>query len=253
MKNLFKSIVVCGLFALIGGIITSCTPDQGDDYKGPPVLEVGEANVINALRVEIPLNAKKLTSIGYKVVAEGENAPSSAMMVFRSGKKIEGCPSMLSLSGDDGLDLGKNFTVHIAATISDTEFYNNGEVLTVSFSTPNEWTDGDVYIKRRTSEGAEVVVNFPDVVKQRGHLIKWGIANIAMINYYGDEPLPAKLHSNDNVYPASLIKRDTVLNINHFNAYQRNEKGEIGYYYFAGYNPDGTLRIEECSPNDPMV
>ena len=245
-------VIVALLFAG-SALMTACTPDQGDDYKGPPVLEVGEPNVINALKVEIPLNAKKLTSVGYKVVAEGEKAPSSAMMVFRSGKKIDGCPSMLLLSGDDGLDLGKNFTVHIAAAISDTEFYNNGEVLTVEFTTPNEWTDGDVYVKRRTSEGAEVVVLFPEEVKQRGHLIKWGIANIAMIHYYGDEPLPMKLHSNDNVYPASLIKRDTVLNINHYNAYQRNEKGEIGYYYFAGYNPDGTLRIEECEPTDPMV
>ena len=254
MKNIFsKLMVIVALLFAGSALMTACTPDQGDDYKGPPVLEVGEPNVINALKVEIPLNAKKLTSVGYKVVAEGEKAPSSAMMVFRSGKKIDGCPSMLLLSGDDGLDLGKNFTVHIAAAISDTEFYNNGEVLTVEFTTPNEWTDGDVYVKRRTSEGAEVVVLFPEEVKQRGHLIKWGIANIAMIHYYGDEPLPMKLHSNDNVYPASLIKRDTVLNINHYNAYQRNEKGEIGYYYFAGYNPDGTLRIEECEPTDPMV
>ena len=104
MKNFFKSLMVCGLFALMGGIITSCTPDNGGDYDGPPVLEIGEPNVINALKVEIPLNAKKLTSIGYKVVAEGENAPSSAIMVFRSGSKIEGNPEMLALSGDDGLD-----------------------------------------------------------------------------------------------------------------------------------------------------
>ena len=253
MKHFFKTLCICGLFALIGGLVSSCTPDQGDDYKGPPVLEVGEPNVISAFKVEIPLNAKKLTSVGYKLVAEGENAPSSAMMLFRTGKKVDGCPSMLTITGNDGLELGQTFKLYIAATISDSEFYNDGEILSVEFTTPNEYADEDVYIKRTTTEGGEIVVQFPEKVKQRGHLIKWGIANIAMINYYGDEPLPAKLHSNDNVYPASLIKRDTVLNINHYNAYQRNEKGEIGYYYFAGYNPDGTLRIEECSPNDPMV
>ena len=254
MKNFFKSLVVCGLFALMGGVITSCTPDQGteDDYNGPPVLEVvGEPNVINALKVEIPLNAKKLTSIGYKVVAEGENAPTNAMMVFRSGSKIDGNSTMLTLTGDDGLDLDKTFTVYIAATISDTEFYNNGEMLTVQFTTPDEWTDGDVYVKRRMANGAEVVVKFPEVLK--GKRIKWGIANIAMLEYYGQAPMPAKLHSNDQVYPASLIARDTTLMITHENAYARNEKGEIAYYYFAGYNPDGTVKYLECDPNDPKV
>ena len=254
MKNFFtKMMVIVAMLFAGSALMTACTPDQGDDYKGPPVLEVGEPNVISAFEVEIPLTAKKLASVGYKLVAEGENAPSSATILFRSGKKVDGCPSSITITGDDGLELGQTFKVFFAATISETEFYNNGEILSVEFTTPNNYADKDVYVKRRTSEGADIVVNFPEDVKQRGHLIKWGIANIAMINYYGDEPLPAKLHSNDNVYPASLIKRDTVLNINHFNAYQRNEKGEIGYYYFAGYNPDGTLRIEECSPNDPMV
>ena len=254
MKNLFTKLMVIVAMLFAGSaLMTACTPDQGDDYKGPPVLEVGEPNVISAFEVEIPLTAKKLASVGYKLVAEGENAPSSATILFRSGKKVDGCPSSITITGDDGLELGQTFKVFFAATISETEFYNNGEILSVEFTTPNNYADKDVYVKRRTSEGADIVVNFPEDVKQRGHLIKWGIANIAMINYYGDEPIPAKLHSNDNVYPASLIKRDTVLNINHFNAYQRNEKGEIGYYYFAGYNPDGTLRIEECSPNDPMV
>ena len=252
MKNFFtKMMVIVAMLFAGSALMTACTPDQGDDYKGPPVLEVGEPNVINALKVEIPLNAKKLVEIGYKVVAEGENAPASAMMVFRSGSKVSGNTSMLTLTGDDGLDLGKKFTVYIVATISSTEFYNNGEMLTVEFTTPNDYADDAVYVKRRMANGAEVVVNFPPQLK--GKRIKWGIANIAMLEYYGQAPIPAKLHSNDQVYPASLIARDTVLMITHENAYQRNEKGEIAYYYFAGYNPDGTVKYEECSPNDPKV
>lgn len=252
MKNIFsKLMVIVALLFAGSALMTACTPDQGDDYKGPPVLEVGEPNVINALKVEIPLNAKKLTSVGYKVVAEGENAPATALMVFRSGSKVEGNPSKLTLTGDDGLDLGKTFTVYIVATISDTEFYNNGEMLTVEFTTPNDYADDNVYVKRRMANGAEVVVNFPSTLK--GKRIKWGIANIAMLEYYGQAPIPAKLHSNDQAYPASLIARDTVLMITHENAYARNENGEIAYYYFAGYNPDGTVKYLECDPNDPKV
>ena len=140
MKHLFtKMMVIVAMLFAGSALMTACTPDNGDDYNGPPVLEIGEPNVINALKVEIPLNAKKLVEIGYKVVAEGENAPASAMMVFRSGSKVEGNTSMLTITGDDGLDLGKTFTVYIVATISATEFYNNGEMLTVQFTTPNEW------------------------------------------------------------------------------------------------------------------
>lgn len=245
-------VIVAMLFAG-SALMTACTPDQGDDYKGPPVLEVGEPNVINAMKVEIPLNAKKLTSIGYKLVAEGENAPASALMVFRSGKKIDGCPSMLTLTGNDGLDLGKKFTLYVVATISDTEFYNNGEMLTAEFTTPNDYADDFVYIKRTTSEGADIVVNIPEEVKQKGRRIKWGVANVAMLKYYGEAPTPEKLFTNDQMYPALLFKNDTTLNINHHNIYRRNEKGEIGYYYFAGYDSKGCVIIKECSANDPMV
>ncbi len=254
MKHLFTKLMVIVAMLFAGSaLMTACTPDQGDDYKGPPVLEVGEPNVINALKVEIPLNAKKLTSIGYKLVAEGENAPASAMMVFRSGKKIDGCPSMLRLTGNDGLDLGKKFTLYVVATVSDTEFYNNGEMLTAEFTTPDNYADDFVYIKRTTSEGADIVVNIPEEVKQKGRRIKWGIANVAMLKYYGEAPTPEKLFTNDQMYPALLFKNDTTLNINHYNIYRRNEKGEIGYYYFAGYNANGNVIIDECSPNNPMV
>ena len=250
-------VIVAMLFAG-NALMTSCTEDAGivdkttkpgteEDYQGPPVLEIGEPNVINALKVEIPLTAKKLASIGYKVVAEGENAPANALMVFRSGSKVNGNTSMLTLTGNDGLDLGKNFTVYIAATISDTEYYNNGEILTAEFTTPNQYADADVYIKRTHSEGADIVVQFPEQVMQRGHRIKWGIASTAMINYYGDGPLPAKLHSNDYVYPASLISRDTTLNINHYNVFRRNEQGEVGYYIV------GNNSCVEVPISDPRI
>ena len=214
MKHLFTKLMVIVAMLFAGSaLMTACTPDQGDDYNGPPVLEVGEPNVINALKVEIPITAKKLTSVGYKVVAEGENAPASAMMVFRSGSKVNGNPSKITLTGNDGLDLDKTFTVYIVATISDTEFYNNGEMFTVQFTTPNNYVDDFVYVKRTMETGAEVVVNFPPQLQ--GKRIKWGIANIAMLEYYGQAPIPAKLHSNDQVYPASLIARDTTLMITH--------------------------------------
>ena len=214
MKNLFKTVVICGLFALIGGITASCTQDM-DEYKGPPVMEIGEANVISAVRVEIPLNAKKMTSVGYKVVevVEGQEptAPANAQILFRTGNKIDGSPKTLVLTGNDGLDRDKSFVVYIAATISSTEFYNNGEIFSVEFTTPKHYADDEVFVKSTNSEGATVVVQFPEEVRQKNRRIKWGVANIAMLNYYGKKPIPEQLYQNDIEYHAYLIKADTVL------------------------------------------
>ena len=258
MKHLFtKMMVIVAMLFAGNALMTSCTPDQGDDYNGPPVLELGKPDVISAIKVNVPLNAKKLASVGYllkeKVNGEEPTAPVNATMLFRNGKEIKGCPKVLNLSGDDGLDRGKTFVLFVAATISATEFYNEGEILSVEFTTPDNWADEDVVVKSRNSEGAEIEVIVPDYIKQQNRRIKWGIANFAMLEYYGQAPVPEKLHCNDFVYPASLIKNDTVLHINHANAFRRNADGEVGYYYFAGYNADGTLVIKECEPTDPMV
>ena len=258
MKNLFKSLLICGLVAMISGLMSACTPDMGgDDYKGPPVLKVGEPEVISAIEVNIPLDAKKLTSVGYKLVekVDGQEptAPASAMLLYRGGKSVNGCPSAIKLTGNDGLNRGKTFVVFIAATISDTEFYNNGEIFSVEFTTPDNFVDDDVQVLRTHYEGADVEVIVPERIKQQNRRIKWGITDYAVIEYYGMAPDPEKLHSNDVIYPASLIKNDTTLQINHYNAYRRTKDGEIGYYYFAGSNPDGTTIQGVCGPNDPRV
>ncbi len=258
MKNLFKSLLICGLIAMISGLMSACTPDMSDDnYKGPPVLEVGQPEVISAINVKIPLNAKKLTSVGYQVKEKKDGveptAPANAMLLYRGGSSVDGSPKSLNLTGNDGLRRGKTFVVFIAATISDTEFYNNGEILSAEFTTPDNWADEDVVVIETHSEGATVEVVMPERLKQQGRRIKWGIANYAMLEYGGQGPMPKRLHSNDVIYPASLIARDTVLEINHYNAYRRNANGEIGYYYFAGYNADGTIIEGECGPDDPKV
>ena len=256
MKNLFtKLMVIVAMLFASSALMTACLPNPEDDYNGPPVLELGRPEIVSAIEVNVPIKALKLTSVGYmlkeKVDGKEPTAPSSALTLFRGGKKVEGNPEVLNLTGDDGLNRGKTFVLYVAGTISDTEFYNDGEILSIEFTTPDNYADPHVNVIRRTAEGAEVVVSFPEELK--GKRIKWGIANIAMLEYYGQAPIPAKLHSNDQVYPASLIARDTVLMINHENAYARNENGEIAYYYFAGYNPDGTVKYLECAPNDPKV
>ena len=133
-----------------------------------------------------------------------------------------------------------------------TDDYNLSVVLEVVQSTAIP-SDKDVIILNTHSEGADIRVIVPDHVKQQNRRIKWGVTNIAMLEYNGNPSTPDMLHSCDPVYPASLFKNDTILNINHYNVYRRNEKGEIGYYYFAGYDANGVVEVKEVPATDPRV
>ena len=263
MKNLFKSIVVCGLFALMGGIITSCTPDSGaeDDYKGPPVLEVGEPNVFSAIKVEIPINAKKLQSVGYKLVevVEGKDLTApSASLIFRSGTKIDGNPSVIKLTGNDGLNRGKKFIVYITAAISDSEFYNNGQVFSKEFETPDNYADEDVVVLSTTVSSedisARVFVTLPEKVKQEKRRVRWGLGNYAILALRGNPPMARTLHMCDESYPASLLTDDSELVLDVEHAYERNADGSIRYTYFAGYDSKtGKPILADVSEDDQKV
>lgn len=274
MKNLFKSFVICALFAWVGSLATSCTPDNPlGGGNGTPVFEItGEPVVNNAVSVDIPVNAQNLAKIGCYVreifidengnqyfvtgydsnkqpILGGIATNPSAAVIFRKGtiKECNGSLSTLHLSGNDGLDRNKTFIVYIAATISDKAYYNNGEIFSVTFTTPEKYADDDVAVIRENYEGMDVYLTFPPQVKARGNRIKWGVTNIAMLEYNGNPPIPELLHSCDWVYPAYLVERDTLFEINHHNAYRRNDKGEVGYYII------GNSTITEVSPNDPAV
>ena len=107
--------------------------------------------------------------------------------------------------------------------------------------------DDEVKILRTNFEGADVQVTIPQRIKDAGRRIKWGVTNIAMLEHNGNPSIPELLGSCDYVYPASLIERDTLLEINHHNAYRRNNKGEIGYYIV------GSGSCVEVDPNSPEV
>ena len=256
MKNLFTKMLVIGAMLLASGsLMTSCIQEPD---MSTPTLEIGTPNVISSARVEIPLNAKALTEIGYKLVevVDGQEptAPASAVMLFRTGKKIEGNPKAIVLTSlDDNITQNKSYVVYIAAAISDTEFYNNGKIYSVEFTTPDNPANEYVIVRNRTAEGVDVDVTVPDRVKADGRRIKWGVTNIAMIGYNGHKSIPELLHSCDNVYPAFLFKNDTTLHINHHNAYRRNANDEIGYYIIAGYNADGSAKVTEVPATDPRV
>lgn len=272
MKNLFKTLIVCGVIALIGAFTPSCTPTPNGGASGNASFEItGEAVVNNAVSVDIPVKAQNLEKIGCyvreifvdekgdKYFVSGYNADKtpilagliadpSAAIVFRKGKVFEGGESInnLHLSGNEGLDRNKTFIVYIAA-IANNKYYNDGQIFSVEFKTPEKYADDDVAVIRQSFEGMDVYLTFPPQVKAKNRRVKWGVSNIATLAYYGNPPIPQLLHNCDFVYPAFLVQRDTLLEINHHNAYRRNAEGEIGYY-IVGYDT-----VEEVSKDSQQV
>ena len=274
MKKLFKSLVALVLVFFLGNVATSCVSDpDGVGGNTTPVFEItGDVTVHTAISVEIPINIANIKQLvcytreilvesdGTKYFVEGyddNNQPIkggvastlSPGIVSRRGiiKPCEDGTNVISITGNDGLDKNRTYISYIVAKISDTEYFNNGEVYTVEFSTPNTYGEGDVHIIRSNFEGISVSVTMPEQVKAAGRRIKWGVTNTPMLAYNGFPPIPELLHNCDYVYPGFLIQRDTLLEINHYNAYRRNAKGEIGYYII------GNASVTEVSENSSEV
>lgn len=248
MKNFIKSFVVCTLLAWFGISTTSCTPDV---TLGPPLFEVGEPDVESALSVKIPINAENLRGIYYilqEVVEGEENIAPINQQIRLKGVSISPRTKSLDLTGNDGLLRGRNYAIYIIATISEREYYNNGEVFVKEFTTPESYPEGtDVTVVATTYEGGKIDVIFPQSLRDKNHRIKWGVTNVAHYNLMklrGKDDI-IMMYSNDGRYPGYLISGDTLIDICHYNAYRRNARGEIGYY-------DNTSGAE-VPPTDPGV
>ena len=274
MKNLFKTVIALALVFVMGNATTSCTPDNAlDGENGTPVFEItGEPVVHTAILVEVPIkiaNIKQLVCYTREIMVEADGtkyfvsgydennqpikgglaAAPSAGVISRRGtsKPCENGVSTITFTGNDGLDKSRMYISYIVAKLSDTEYYNNGEIYTVEFSTPDTYGEGDIHIIRSNYEGVSVSVTMPEQIKAAGRRIKWGVTNLPMLAYNGNPPIPELLHNCDYVYPAFLIQRDTLIEINHHNAYRRNAKGEIGYYII------GNTSVTEVSANSEEV
>lgn len=282
MKNLFKTLVICGLFALVGSMTTSCVQDPNETWGAPEFAITGKPTVNNAISVDVPVNAKYLKKLAYMVeeyvitpdgkrmTIKGYDAEKRPIynhlvdespkiaVIFRAqrngnGKLYENVRSLNSvhISGNEGLDKNKKFVVYFAAAISETEYYNNGKIYQAEFETPEKYSDNDVEIIRSNFEGMDVQVTLPPSVKklieEKNARATWGVTNIAIEAYNGNQPACGGLYHNHIVYPAFFFNRDTVLNINHYNAYRRNEKGEIGWFTTLGES------CTESTKDDPTA
>lgn len=277
MKQLFKTLVICGLFAWICGLTTSCTPDA---EMGPPKFEItGELKVemgdgINtpAISATLPVISENIPKIYYilREREEGAEKPQKPrkLEIQYQGNVISGKLDALTLtSGEDGLLRGKTYDFYFIVAISDMKFLNEDvdPVFAYEFETPDSYTNNDnpsaapmdMMVLGTSYEGAKLDFMFPQAVKERGHKVKWGVTNIAHYNMYkltrGQIDVDFT-HRNENMYPNALISGDTVIDICHANAVRMSTKypGKVGYYY-ATYDENKKPIVKEVPEDDPMV
>ncbi len=265
MKNLFRTLVACLLLAWVGGIAASCTTDttlgdEVDPQSSSKFKLIGEPEVINAVSINIPVEGVNLETIytyvreyavgedgeeyfvqgydtnGNPILTQNKVSTPTPSTVKRKGVQLDGgeLVEIVKLSSKNGLKTNRNYYAYIVAELANNKFYGNGgkgKVLSVKFATPEKYSDQDVEVLDQSYEGINVAVNIPQSVLEKGHRAKWGITNIPTLAYYGNTPMAQSLHHCDYVYPAFLINgADTLLEINHYNAYRRNAKGEVPYY-----------------------
>ena len=252
---------------------------------GPPVFEVTgtEFTVTTgigttdspAISAVLPVKSQNIPRIQYliKEIVEGEEVVRPRLQNIKfEGITINGKITEFRLtSQNDGLRRGKKYAFYFAVSISDLSYLNEDTdpVFAYEFETPNEFVNPenpaekiDVMVLGTHYEGGDVEVIFPEVLKNRNdkygeRRIKWGLTNVAHYNMY------KKMYGNldvdfinrdEHMYPAILISRDTILNINHATAYRFSDKypGKYGYFY-ATYDDNKNPIVLEVPDTDPKV
>ncbi len=187
------------------------------------------------------------------------------------GKVIENVRELttLHISGNEGLDKDANFIVSIVG-VRDNKYYTSdealypstkGEIFQVKFKTPERYSDDDITVLREdpNGEGLDIYVYFPESVRERGNAIRWGVTDIATAIFNGNMPSAQSLYLSERTYPDYLIKKDTMLVINHHNSWRRIKEGphagEIGWYdnnTFEEYTEEEAKNLDETKSAEPI-
>ncbi len=184
-KRLFK--FAASLFTMLMAVgFVACssdpevdTPKEEDDPNGPNnpteyALEI-QTKEIGATTVTFEITSKEISKVHY-FVDEGASLTPTELLIASKGNEIkleEEGTTMLTISG---FQANKLYAVHFAGTKSNDDFY--GEVLRLEFTTAN--FEGEITFFDIEQRSFKVHVNFPEAVKERGNVLKWGICD-AMI------------------------------------------------------------------------
>ncbi len=181
-KQLFKLMALFVAALLIVGF-TACSEDPEVD----PVTEIVppepgpedeenlftvETTSVEATMVNFKVTTKGISKVHY-LVDEGATLSATELLITTRGKELPNISDGDNSATISGFQANKEYAVHFAATTTKDEFF--GEVRTVTFTTGN--FAGEITFFDITKDSFSVHVNFPEDVKERGNVLKWGFAD----------------------------------------------------------------------------
>lgn len=225
MRLFIRNLLWICAFAMIGAGFTACSNDDTVTKRNPVISAEGEATSWGS--AEITVVTGDIAEYAWLVLPSNEPAPEESV-IFMDGTVVKNPATVSTIKASGNMVALTNYTLYIAAKVLPTNgqmeksFY--GEVISVPFTTL-DYTD-DVTIIRTTRDGAEIAIKYPELSSDK--VVKWGICNMALHTMQA-QPDYAFLMLDDATYPAAIIHRDTVLNINNDNRWVRDANGEIAY------------------------
>lgn len=184
-KQLFKLMALL-LTALLTVGLAACSEDPEvtpDDNTEEPLFTVQTAE-IGATTVDFKLSTRDISQVHF-LVDEGATLSATELLISTRGKELQNFTDGESTATISGFQANKKYAVHFAATTTEDEFF--GQVVSVEFTTAN--FSGEVTFFDITKNSFKVHVNFPEDVKERGNVLKWGFADDLImkgVNIYAD-------------------------------------------------------------------
>lgn len=203
-KQLFKfAAFVCATLLTLG--LTACssdpetdTPNNGNNEPNPPATEYelkAETAEVGATIVTLNITTKGITKVHY-FIDEGDQLTPSELLVSTQGQKLDIAADGTQPLTISGFQADKLYAVHLAGTKDDDNFF--GEVVKVTFTT--ESFQGDVSFFDIEQRAFKMHVNFPEDVKERGNVLKWGICDALLYSMLGIHAEALNRHDSNGTY-----------------------------------------------------
>ncbi len=229
-------------------------PEPGQDGGETPGTGVGEFGLelkaVDVDYVELNVSAPAEVDMAY-IVETSERANLLPAVIFRSGKTVKVTPGeVLKISG--GLNQDTQYYLYAVAKLNDKDY---SSIICVEFKTKAYEFNEILTVVDTYYDGYKVHVTVPEEVKQRGNVMRYTAANLAIYNvnkvgYEGIENLldAQSVVSNGDPY-GRYIKNDSTIIINDMNVILTDEDGKPVY----DTNGNEIDLHNPVTPNEPTV
>lgn len=226
------------LFSVAGFVACGDDSTEGDNETPKPVTETTfEIVSVEAdfLEATVTLKSSGCTEYAYEVKLKSDAVSAPAVTVLFATAESEGRTAALQdgtttlVLDTPALSPSTQYVVYVAAKTTKGGFYK--QVLSAEFETKSldNTTEGLNFIGSMY-DGYALYVDMPQSVKDAGNALRWHTVDV--FTYYTHTVAMARsdafaLLTNGN---NKFLYDDTMLVLDDYNAYERDEEGNIIYY-----------------------